>query len=82
MAFEYAPAPESRAVARITSTNDLFIDGEFVDAAQGGRIPVLNPHDNSTLIEIAEATVVSAVSAGRQTSRLGIKRKDAACSID
>ena len=34
----------------------LFIGGEFVDAAQGGRIPVTNPHDNSTLAEVAEAT--------------------------
>ena len=34
----------------------LFIGGEFVDAAKGGRIPVLNPHDNSTIAEIAEAT--------------------------
>ena len=34
----------------------LFIGGEFVDAAQGGHIIVTNPHDNSTLAEIAEAT--------------------------
>jgi len=36
--------------------NQLFIDGKFVDAVKGGRIAVLNPHDNSTLTEIAEAT--------------------------
>jgi acyl-CoA reductase-like NAD-dependent aldehyde dehydrogenase len=34
----------------------LFIGGEFVDAAQGGRITVTNPHDNSTLAEVSEAT--------------------------
>jgi len=34
----------------------LFIGGEFVPAAQGGKITVTNPHDNSTLAEIAEAT--------------------------
>jgi aldehyde dehydrogenase (NAD+) len=33
----------------------LFIDGEFVDAIDGGRIEVLNPHDNSRLAEVAEA---------------------------
>jgi acyl-CoA reductase-like NAD-dependent aldehyde dehydrogenase len=33
----------------------LFIDGEFVDAAGGGIIEVLNPHDNSRLAEVAEA---------------------------
>jgi aldehyde dehydrogenase (NAD+) len=33
----------------------LFIGGEFVDAVEGGRIPVSNPHDNSILAEVAEA---------------------------
>jgi aldehyde dehydrogenase (NAD+) len=33
----------------------LFIGGEFVDAAEGGRIPVFNPHDNSLLAEVSEA---------------------------
>ncbi len=33
----------------------LFIDNEFVDAAEGGTIPVLNPHDNATICEVAEA---------------------------
>jgi aldehyde dehydrogenase (NAD+) len=35
--------------------NLLFINGEFVDAVDGGRIEVLNPHDNSRLAEVAEA---------------------------
>jgi acyl-CoA reductase-like NAD-dependent aldehyde dehydrogenase len=34
----------------------LFIGGEFVDAERGGTIEVLNPHDNSRLAAIAEAT--------------------------
>src|SRR6266581_845964 len=34
---------------------ELFINGEFVDAAAGGRIAVLNPYDNSQICEIAEA---------------------------
>ncbi len=33
----------------------LFIGGEFVDSAEGGRIPVANPHDNSILARISEA---------------------------
>ncbi len=33
----------------------LFIGGEFADAADRGRIEVLNPHDNSCLAEVAEA---------------------------
>jgi acyl-CoA reductase-like NAD-dependent aldehyde dehydrogenase len=33
----------------------LFIGGAFVDAEAGTTIPVLNPHDGSTICEIAEA---------------------------
>jgi acyl-CoA reductase-like NAD-dependent aldehyde dehydrogenase len=33
----------------------LFIGGAFVDAVEGGTIPVLNPHDGSTISDIAEA---------------------------
>ncbi len=33
----------------------LFIGGEFVDAAEGGSIDVLNPFDNSKICEISEA---------------------------
>ena len=34
--------------------NQLFIDGEFVDAADGATMEVLNPHDNSLISEVAE----------------------------
>lgn len=37
------------------TANRLFIGGEFVDAVEGGRIPVLNPHDNTLITEVAEA---------------------------
>src|SRR5215469_15827432 len=37
------------------SQTQLFIDGEFVDAIDGGRIEILNPHDNSRLAMVAEA---------------------------
>jgi aldehyde dehydrogenase (NAD+) len=33
----------------------LFIGGDFVDAVEGGRIPVTNPHDNSLIAEVSEA---------------------------
>ena len=33
----------------------LFIDGEFVDAAGGQTLPVINPHDGTVLAEVAEA---------------------------
>jgi delta 1-pyrroline-5-carboxylate dehydrogenase len=47
----------------------LFINGEFVDAAEGGRISVLNPHDNSLIAEVSEARTVDidrAVGAARK----------------
>jgi aldehyde dehydrogenase (NAD+) len=34
----------------------LFIGGEFVPAAEGGLIPVYNPHDNTLIAKVAEAT--------------------------
>jgi hypothetical protein len=33
--------------------NKLFIDGECVDSDARARIPVLNPHDNSLITEVA-----------------------------
>lgn len=35
--------------------NQLFINGRFVDAADGGVIEVLNPHDNSKITDLAAA---------------------------
>jgi len=34
--------------------NQLFINGEFVDALGGNRLPVINPYDGSVITEIAE----------------------------
>ncbi|MEH6570042.1 MAG: aldehyde dehydrogenase family protein [Halioglobus sp.] len=36
--------------------NKLFINGAFVDAIDGGTIDVLNPHDNSLITQVSEAT--------------------------
>src|SRR3989442_2279625 len=56
----------------------LFIGGEFVDAIEGGRIPVTNPHDTTILAEVSEARpadVDRAVEAARKAfpawSRMG-----------
>ena len=69
MAFEYAPAPESRAVARIASTNDLFIDGEFVPPQDGTWFKTVNPATEEVLAEVAQAgaaDVTMAVGAARR----------------
>jgi betaine-aldehyde dehydrogenase len=35
--------------------HQLFIDGRFVDALSGQTLPTLNPHDNSTIADVAMA---------------------------
>ena len=41
-------------VKRISFPNQLFINGEFVDAVDGATLEVVNPHDNSKLADLAE----------------------------
>src|SRR5438128_1010626 len=40
---------------RTPPRHQLFIDGEFVDALSGETLATLNPHDNSTIAEVAMA---------------------------
>ncbi|KLN34082.1 betaine-aldehyde dehydrogenase [Cellulosimicrobium funkei] len=54
--FEYAPAPESRAVVDIASSYGLFIDGEFTPASDSGSFKTVNPATEEVLAEVAEAT--------------------------
>jgi len=53
--FEYAPAPESRAVVELKPSYGLFIDGEFVDPLDGGSFTSINPATEEVLSEVAEA---------------------------
>ncbi len=65
--FDYAPAPESRSVVDIKSSYGLFVNGDFVDAAQ--RRKTINPATEEVLAEVAEADesdVDAAVTAARQ----------------
>ncbi len=55
MTFEYAPAPESRAVVDIASSYGLFIDGAFVDAKSGQSFKTVNPATEEVLAEVSEA---------------------------
>ncbi len=54
MAFEYAPAPESRDIARLRPSYQIFVDGKFRDGS-GDAIKTINPADEQPLAEIAEA---------------------------
>ncbi|MER0245402.1 aldehyde dehydrogenase family protein [Streptomyces sp. HSW2009] len=69
MAFDYAPAPESRAVVDIAPSYGLFIDGEFREAADGAVFKTLSPASEEVLSEVAQASaedVDQAVRAARK----------------
>jgi aldehyde dehydrogenase (NAD+) len=55
MAFEYAPAPESRAIVDLRSSYGLFVDGEFVDSADGRSFKSVSPATEEVLAEVSEA---------------------------
>jgi aldehyde dehydrogenase (NAD+) len=70
--FEYAPAPESSSIVDIRTTYGLFINGAFVNAADGGARKTVNPATEEVLAEIAEAgesDVDAAVRAARRAYR-------------
>ncbi|EFL25473.1 aldehyde dehydrogenase [Streptomyces himastatinicus ATCC 53653] len=67
--FEYAPAPESRAVVDIAPSYGLFIDGEFREAGDGKFFKTLSPSSEEVLSEVAQANaedVDRAVKAARK----------------
>ncbi|GAA0958810.1 aldehyde dehydrogenase family protein [Virgisporangium aurantiacum] len=69
MAFEYAPAPESRSVVDVRESYGLFIDGAFVDSKGGEAFKTVNPATEEVLAEVtaaASADVELAVAAARR----------------
>ncbi len=54
-AFEYAPAPESRAIVDLKPSYGLFIGGEFTDPADGTSFKTISPSSEEVLAEVAEA---------------------------
>src|SRR6266545_4053237 len=55
MSFEYAPAPESRAIVDIRSSYGLFINGAFTEATDGKPFKSVSPASEEVLAEISEA---------------------------
>jgi len=53
--FEYAPAPESRAIVDIKSSYGLFINGAFVEATDGKPFKTVSPASEEVLAEVSEA---------------------------
>ena len=88
MAFDYAPAPESRAIVDIKPSYGLFIDGEFVESKDGTTFKTINPATEETLAEIVDAgpsDVDRAVAAARARSatsgaRCPARRAPSTCS--
>ncbi|WP_411120736.1 aldehyde dehydrogenase family protein [Streptomyces sp. x-19] len=56
MTFDYAPAPESRAVVDLASSYGLFIDGEFTEGAGGGLRKTVSPATEEVLAEYTQGT--------------------------
>jgi aldehyde dehydrogenase (NAD+) len=66
--FEYAPAPESRAVVDIRASYGLFVDGSFVDGS-GEKFKTVDPATEEVLAEVVAASagdVDRAVAAARR----------------
>jgi len=66
--FEYAPAPESRDIARLKPSYQIFVNGAFRDGS-GEAVKTINPADETPLAEVAEAgpsDVEDAVRAARK----------------
>jgi len=55
VSFEYAPAPESRAVVDIKPSYGLFVGGEMVDPVDGGSFKTVSPATEEVLAEVAVA---------------------------
>jgi aldehyde dehydrogenase (NAD+) len=67
--FDYAPAPESRAILDLKPSYGLFIDGQFVDTTDGRTFKTVSPASEEVLAEITEAgptDVDRAVAAARR----------------
>ncbi|MEU4608453.1 aldehyde dehydrogenase family protein [Kribbella sp. NPDC023972] len=67
--FEYAPAPESRAIVDIKSSYGLFVNGAFIEATDGKPFKTVSPSSEEVLAEVSEAGPVDvdkAVKAARK----------------
>lgn len=53
--FEYAPAPESAAIANIAPYYELFIGGQFVPAKSGQTFDTINPASGARLSQVSVA---------------------------
>jgi len=72
MTWEYAPAPESRAIVDLRPSYGLFVDGTFVEPTDGSTFKTVNPATEEVLAEVSEAGPVDvdrAVTAARRAQQ-------------
>jgi acyl-CoA reductase-like NAD-dependent aldehyde dehydrogenase len=70
--FDYAPAPESRAIVDLRPSYGLFVDGEFVDGT-GEPFKTVNPASEEVLAEVVEASAAD-VDRAVKAARRGFRR--------
>jgi aldehyde dehydrogenase (NAD+) len=66
--WEYAPAPESREIARLRPSYQMFVEGRFVDGA-GEPLKTINPATEEVLAEVSTAAPSDVDSAVRAAKR-------------
>ena len=67
--WTYAPAPESRATARLRESYGMYVDGDFSAGGEQATLKTINPATEEVLAEVAvagEADVDRAVAAARR----------------
>jgi aldehyde dehydrogenase (NAD+) len=67
--YDYSPAPEARAIARLRPSYGMFVDGQFTAGNGGGTFETVNPADESVLATVAlsdSADIDRAVAAARR----------------
>ena len=69
MTFDYAPAPESRAIVDIPASHGLFVDGEFRPAADEAVFKTVAPASEEVLSEVANAGAEDVDAAVRSARR-------------
>ena len=55
VAWEYAPAPESRDIVTLDESYGLYIGGELVEPASGERFTTISPATEEPLAQVAQA---------------------------
>ncbi|MDQ3405308.1 MAG: aldehyde dehydrogenase family protein [Actinomycetota bacterium] len=73
MTWDYAPAPESRAIANLKPSYRMFVDGKFVEG-EGEPLKTINPATEEVLAEVSTASAAdvdrAVAAAGRAQTKV------------